>query len=97
MNILIYLLLQRQNLLPLRKEAFENIVENGENAGNSIFSFFHNIFYTIKLKSRHLSNYDFVVCKCFNLIPDMSILGFSNSAAKKDMMSRIWTNGDTII
>ena len=27
----------------------------------------------------------------------MPILGFSNSVANKDMMSKIWTNGDTII
>ena len=27
----------------------------------------------------------------------MSILGSSNSAANKDMMAKIWTNGDTII
>ena len=30
-------------------------------------------------------------------LPDMPILGFSNSAANKHMMSKIWTNGDTII
>ena len=34
---------------------------------------------------------------CLNPLPDMPILGFSNSAANKDMMSKIWTNGDTII
>ena len=28
---------------------------------------------------------------------DMPILGFSNSAANKDMRSKLWTNGDTII
>ena len=32
-----------------------------------------------------------------NPLPDMPILGFSNPAAKKDMISKIWTNGDTII
>ena len=32
----------------------------------------------------------------FNTLPDMSILGSSNSAAAKDMMSKIWTNGDRI-
>ena len=31
------------------------------------------------------------------LLPDMPILGSSNSAANTDMMSKIWTNGDTII
>ena len=34
---------------------------------------------------------------CFNPLPDMPILGSSNLAANKDMMSKIWTNGDTII
>ena len=28
----------------------------------------------------------------FNPLPDMPILGFSNSAANKDIMSKIWTN-----
>ena len=32
-----------------------------------------------------------------NPLPDLPILGFSNSAANKDMMSKIWTNGYTII
>ena len=32
-----------------------------------------------------------------NPLPDMQISGFSNSAANKDMMSKIWTNGDTIL
>ena len=32
-----------------------------------------------------------------NPLPHMVILGSSNSAANKDMMSRIWTNGDTVI
>ena len=32
-----------------------------------------------------------------NPFPDMSTLGSSNSAANKDMMSKIWTNGDTNI
>ena len=30
-------------------------------------------------------------------LPDMPILGSSNSAANKDMMLKIQTNGDTII
>ena len=32
-----------------------------------------------------------------NLLPHMPILGFSNSAAYKDMMEKIWTNRDTSI
>ena len=40
-----------------------------------------------------------IVCLlvCFNLIPHMPILGSSNSVADKDMMAKIWTNGDKII
>ena len=32
-----------------------------------------------------------------NPLPDMPILGSSSSAANKDMMAKIWMNGDTII
>ena len=32
-----------------------------------------------------------------NPLPHMPILGFSSSAANKEMMSKIWTNGDTVI
>ena len=32
-----------------------------------------------------------------NPLPHMPILGSSNSATNKDKMSKIWTNGDTII
>ena len=32
-----------------------------------------------------------------NPLPDKPIFGSSNSAANKDMMSKIWTNGDAII
>ena len=32
-----------------------------------------------------------------NPLPDMPILGPSNLGSNKDMMSKIWTNGDTII
>ena len=32
-----------------------------------------------------------------SLLPDMPILGFSNSAGNTDMISEIWTNGETII
>ena len=31
-----------------------------------------------------------------NPLPDMPILGSSNSEANKDMMSKTWTNGVTI-
>ena len=31
-----------------------------------------------------------------NPVPDMPMLGSSNSAADKDVMSKIWTNGTVI-
>ena len=37
------------------------------------------------------------VYRSINPLPHMAILGFTNSAAKRDMMSKIWMNGDTII
>ena len=33
----------------------------------------------------------------FNPLHDMTILGCSSSTASKDMMSKIWTNEDTVI
>ena len=41
--------------------------------------------------------YEISMERVFNTLPPMRTLGFSNSAANKDMMSEIWTNGDTII
>ena len=37
------------------------------------------------------------LCGLEKSLPHMPILGSSNSAANKDMMSKIWTNRDTII
>ena len=39
----------------------------------------------------------FLCTALLNPLPDMPILGSSNSAANKDMMSKIWTNRDMII
>ena len=36
------------------------------------------------------------VVRYLSPLPDMPVLGSSNSAADKDMMSKIWTNRDTI-
>ena len=33
----------------------------------------------------------------FYPLPDRPVLGSSNSTANKDMMSKIWTNGDRVI
>ena len=37
------------------------------------------------------------VYRSINPLPHMAILGSTNSAANRDMMSKIWINGDTII
>ena len=37
------------------------------------------------------------MCGLVNLLPHKPIIGSSNSAANKDLMSKIWTNGDTVI
>ena len=114
----------------------------------SNFSFFHNVFYSIKGRNYHFCCIQFVVCKCFQfglvpilsygkdkedvwnisitwfhksvLIPDYDgmpyytvqnriciynywtlyltcqFLGSSNSAANKDIISKVLTKGDTI-
>ena len=36
-------------------------------------------------------------CLSFNPLPYMPVVGSSNSAANKDMMSKICANGDTVI
>ena len=33
----------------------------------------------------------------FDLLPDMPILGYSNSAGNEIIMPKIWTNGGTVI
>ena len=40
---------------------------------------------------------DLCPTRVINPLPDIPILGSSNSAANKDMMSKIWTNVETII
>ena len=47
-------------------------------------------------KGKKPSKLKFVTLYGFNPLPDMPILGFSSSAANKDMMSKMMTNGDTI-
>ena len=35
--------------------------------------------------------------RSINPLPDLPILDSSNSGANKDIMSKMWTNGDTVI
>ena len=62
--------------------AVENIVRKGEIACNKQFLLF----------SQCLISYMALVFH-FNPVPDMPILGSSNSAAKKYLMSEMLTNG----
>ena len=69
---------------------FQNFVEKGKMMVTSFF-WFHRCFLPHHKKTHtNLATFS-------NPLPKMRILGFTNSAAKKDMMSKIWTNGDTII
>ena len=51
------------------------------------------------LSSHHLQTGmdNFSYCLTLNPLPYIPNLGSSNSVANKDMMSKIWTNGDAII
>ena len=66
-------------------DRIENIVYKGENAGSQHFLLFPQYF----LKSS--------LSESFNPLPDTPILGSSSSATNRDMMAKIWINGDSII
>ena len=59
--------------------------------GCSIAWYFHASFNSI-----HVPLYN-APAVTSNPLPDMPISDSSNSAAKKDIMSKIWTHGDKII
>ena len=46
---------------PRKKSHLENIVGNGENAGNQHFL---TVFYPFKDRNHHISNVKFIVCRC---------------------------------
>ena len=50
------------------------------------------IFFFYNLRSGFYSKITKLDCLRFNPLPHMPILGSSNSAANKNMMSKIWTN-----
>ena len=54
---------------PWKKKSFENFVGNGENAGTSIFSFSHYIFYPVTEKSHYFSKNENVLRKAFGFGP----------------------------
>ena len=59
-------------------------------------------FFILKSINQQTTNYSGLVTEWLEIfvlkpLPDILILGFSKSAANKDMQSKIWTNGDTVI
>ena len=85
-------------------QVFENTLGEGEIARNKCF-------YPFQELSSTFIKFQIATCKLFqfrsvkhlsfgkavNPSPDLPNLSTSNSAANKHMMSKIWTNGDTII
>ena len=65
----------------------------------SIFSFSNNAYCLILELNLGCTGFADVLNSnaVVNPLPDMPVLGSSNSTAKKNMMSKIWTNGGTII
>ena len=68
------------------------------NLGMSEKSFQIKLLICTHLPSRIEHSFDLEVLHSllFNSLPYMTILDSSNSVANKDMMLKIWTNGDTI-
>ena len=57
------------------------------------FFFFPQCFYTINELSPIFTTSEIVFYKLHNPLPHMPMFGSSDSAANKNMMSKIWTNG----
>ena len=81
--------------MTLKEKPLENIMGEGKNIGNQYFLLFHAMFsthpkthFSFEVRLQMLS-----VWTSVNPLSHMSILGSSNSAANKDMMSKIMTNG----
>ena len=74
-----------------------NIMGKGENAGYQHFLIFLHFLQCFQKASTSGSFEIGIVCLRVNPLPDMLILVSSNSAANKDRVSKIWTNGGTII
>ena len=58
-----------------------------------VYNAVYNSISVISWRPQHLSMLSW---SSLNPLPHMPILGSSNSAANKDMMSKLWKNGDTI-
>ena len=71
----------------------ENIVGKEENAGYQHFLLFPQCFQKLSFSGLFKVG---TVWEGVNHLPEMPILGFSNSAANKDMITKIWTNGNSV-
>ena len=76
---------------------FENVVEKGENVGKLHLLHFTQVFQIVPKHVNPYMSHFMSSANAFNPLPDMQILDYSNSTANKDMMSKMWTNGDTDI
>ena len=76
--------------------------------GRSLFTHFSRSLLTVLYILRFISFYSYSLIfgqsngrlhkrKLFNALPDLPILGSPSSAANKDMVPKIQTNGDTVI
>ena len=82
-----------KNGIKLSKQV-ENTVGKGEIARYEQFLLFLQCFQKVCFPG---ASKGVIVWEWVNPLPDMSILGSFNSAANKAMMSKVWTNGDSII
>ena len=76
---------------------FSILPECFTDSSNSIAPYSCNIFDKICPRGIYHDEWMKGIIVPINPLPDMPILASSNSAANKDIMAKIWTNGDTII
>ena len=70
----------------------------GESDSHQYLSLFSTMFSTLSKTDPVIGvAHKLLSTFAINPLPYMPILGSSNSAGNKDMMSKIWTHGDTII
>ena len=80
-------------LMTLGKKPFENIVEKGENACESMFRFSHNILYCIKL--HHLSLFSNCHLQMLSLLRRLNfccLINGKQNASLRFQMESYWLN-----
>ena len=97
--------------LSIYNNAILIVINPQDDAFDQHFLLFRQMFFTLKMTySTILARFELSSAKAFNkakstvlscgkelTLPDMPILGSFNSAANKDVVSKEWTNGDTVI